>query len=152
MPGPHYVRLPGLLRSQLPACGRFCLQGLPQSVKNKIRAMSARAGIATWVVDQSLASWYSSLTAGRARQCQEQTASLQTALLCNALMHGPRYKPHERTPFEIRRSAATVIGRARWHARQQNRRACLSFGLTSSCYHMQQPIRVALGYLFMASG
>jgi hypothetical protein len=128
------------------------LQGLPQSVKNKIRAMSARAGIATWVVDQSLASWYSSLTAGRARQCQEQTASLQTALLCNALMHGPRYKPHERTPFEIRRSAATVIGRARWHARQQNRRACLSFGLTSSCYHMQQPIRVALGYLFMASG
>jgi hypothetical protein len=63
---------------------------------------------------------------------------LQTALLRNDDVRGPRYKPPERTLFEIRRSAATVISGAGWNARQQNSRAPLSFGLTSSCYRVEQ--------------
>ena len=69
-------------------------------------------------------------------QLKEQTASLQTALLRNDEVRGPRYKPPERTLFEYRRSAATVIADAGWNARQQNSRARLSFGLTSSRYRM----------------
>jgi len=42
---------------------------------------------------------------GRDVRRREQTASLQTALLRNDEMRGPRYKPHERALFEIRRSA-----------------------------------------------
>jgi hypothetical protein len=64
---------------------------------------------------------------------------LQTALLRNDDVRGPRYKPPERTPFEIRRSAATVIAGGGWNARQQNSRAGLSFGLTSSRYRVEQP-------------
>ena len=73
-------------------------------------------------------------------QVKEQAASLQTALLRNDDVRGPRYKPHERAPFEIRRGTATVIARARLDARQQNSRAVLSFGLTSSCYRVEQRI------------
>ncbi len=73
-------------------------------------------------------------------QVKEQTASLQTALLRSDVLRGPRYKPHERAPFEIRRSTATLIERARLDARQQNSRAFLSFGLTSSCYRVEQRI------------
>jgi hypothetical protein len=59
--------------------------------------------------------------------------------LRNGDMRGPRYKPHERAPFENRRSVAAVIAGAAWNARQQNCRAVLSFGLTLSCYRLEQP-------------
>ena len=73
-------------------------------------------------------------------QAKEQTASLQTALLRTPGVRGPRYKPHESATFEIQRSATTVIDRAWLSARQQNSRALLSFGLTSSCYSVEQQI------------
>ena len=53
-------------------------------------------------------------------------------------VRGPRYKPPERTLFEFRRSATRVIAGVGWNARQQNSRARLSFGLTSSCYRVEQ--------------
>jgi len=48
------------------------------------------------------------------RWTKEQTASLQTALLRNDYMRGPRYKPPERALFEVRRSAARMITGAGW--------------------------------------
>lgn len=86
--------------------------------------------------------------AAAASQFKEWTASLQTALLRRISMRGPRYKPNERTPIENRRSAATVINRMRWNARQQNSRVLLSFGLTSSCYRVEQQFMDCLGYWF----
>ena len=75
---------------------------------------------------------------GDGGETKEQTASLQTALLRNHDVRGPRYMP-PRAPFEIRRSAATVIAGAGWNARRRNSRALLSFGLTSSRYRVKQP-------------
>jgi len=69
-----------------------------------------------------------------AKQYKERTAYLQPAFL--HVLCGPIYKPHESTPFEIRRSTATVINYMQLFARQHYGRARLSFGLTSSCYRI----------------
>ena len=107
--------------------GLFCLQGLPQRVKIESIVMPARAGITVGRVDRLKAAWRLLVDGcGARRNATEQTASLQTALLRSDVLRGPRYKPHERAPFEIRRGTGTVIARARLDARQQNSRAFLS--------------------------
>jgi hypothetical protein len=122
------------------AVGLFCLQGLPQRVKIESIVMPGRRGITVARVGRLKDGWRLLVDGcGARRNAKEQAASLQTALLRNDGVRGPRYKPHERAPFEIRRSAVPVIARARWNARQQNSRALLSFGLTSSCYRVEQP-------------
>ena len=71
------------------------------------------------------------------KQCQEQTASLQTALLPEAYQAGhdmsrtgePYLKSGEPARSDVRCAVMT---------RQQNRRVLLPFGPTSSCYRVEQ--------------
>lgn len=89
------------------------------------------------------ASWRSHITsllsAVASKQYQEQTESLQKALLPEAYRPGhdmsrtgePYLKTGERARSDTRRA---VI------ARQQNRRVLLPFGPTSSCYRVEQRV------------
>ena len=90
--------------------------------------------------DQLKAAWQlSSDGCGRDGRGRNRLRLCNRPCCANGNVRGPRYKPPERTLFEIRRSATQVITRAGWNARQQNSRAPLSFGLTSSCYRVEQP-------------
>ena len=89
--------------------------------------------------DQLKAAWRLSVMAVGATVDEGTDCVFATGLVAQDDVRGPRYKPPERTLFEYRRSAATVIAGAASNARQQNCRAVLSFGLTSSCYRVEQP-------------
>ncbi len=79
--------------------------------------------------------------------------SFEAAKIFRYGVRGPRYKSDGRAVFEIRRNAATVIDRAWWIAGQLNSRALLSFGLTSSCYRVEQRIiGSAYGHALPAGG
>jgi hypothetical protein len=121
--------------------GLLCLQGLPQRVKNDANEMPALAGISLLLAGQFPVSLIAFVDCCRCDPSKGNRLRLCKRPYCASVaLRGPPYKPHERAPFENRRRTATLIERARLDARQQNSRAFLSFGLTSSCYRVEQRI------------
>jgi hypothetical protein len=121
--------------------GRFCLQGLPPKVKIGVRLVGAGKCTAptcwwsSWLGSHIISPL--SAQARASKQYQEQTASLQTALLPETYRAGHDMsrtgEPYLKTGEQARSDAPHAV-----MTRQQNRRVLLPFGPTSSCYRVEQ--------------